>query len=117
AFMRLPEAEREAIVLAQQRETEELFRLFEARSREEQERWTPARSHAAPPPRVAPDFACSFCDRPRREVAKLMSGPRVFICDSCVGEAGGAMAHLLRACLLCDATRAGARGRCGGMEW
>jgi len=44
-----------------------------------------------------PEPVCSFCDRPRREVAKLMSGPRVFICDSCAAEAAGAMAHLLRA--------------------
>jgi ribonuclease VapC len=28
---------------------------------------------------------CSFCDRPSTEVAKLVAGPSVYICDSCVG--------------------------------
>jgi ATP-dependent Clp protease ATP-binding subunit ClpX len=31
------------------------------------------------------DFTCSFCGKRRREVRKLISGPRVFICDECVG--------------------------------
>ncbi len=31
------------------------------------------------------DFHCSFCGKRRREVRKLISGPRVFICDACVG--------------------------------
>jgi ATP-dependent Clp protease ATP-binding subunit ClpX len=30
------------------------------------------------------DFQCSFCQKRRREVRKLISGPRVFICDECV---------------------------------
>lgn len=29
-------------------------------------------------------FACSFCGKARREVGKMMSGPKVFICDECV---------------------------------
>ena len=95
AFLRLPEAERQALVLAQQRHIEEVWRLLEAAKRQEQEPHTIL--HVPPPPSVVPEFACSFCDRPRREVAKLISGPRVFICDSCVAEAAGAMAHLLRA--------------------
>jgi hypothetical protein len=101
AFLRLPEAERQAIVLAQQRRrdqaTEEYWRHIEAAKREEQERSPQAISRVSPPPSVMPEFVCSFCDRPRHEVAKLISGPRVFICDSCVAEAGAAMAHLLRA--------------------
>jgi hypothetical protein len=28
---------------------------------------------------------CSFCDHPSTEVAKLVAGPSVYICDSCVG--------------------------------
>jgi len=28
---------------------------------------------------------CSFCGKSEREVAKLLAGPRVFICDACVG--------------------------------
>jgi hypothetical protein len=94
AFLHLPEAERQAIVLAQQRRLDE---LLEVAKRREQERSSQAISRVPPPPRVMPEFVCSFCDRPRREVAKLISGPRVFICDSCVVEAAGAMAHLLRA--------------------
>jgi hypothetical protein len=30
------------------------------------------------------EFHCSFCGRPRSDVRKLIPGPRVFICDSCV---------------------------------
>ena len=30
------------------------------------------------------EFHCSFCAKQRREVRKLISGPRVFICDECV---------------------------------
>ena len=30
------------------------------------------------------EFQCSFCSKQRREVRKLISGPRVFICDECV---------------------------------
>jgi ATP-dependent Clp protease ATP-binding subunit ClpX len=32
------------------------------------------------------DFHCSFCGRKRLEVRKLISGPRVFICDVCVAS-------------------------------
>ena len=88
AFLRLPEAERQAI----QRKRDEEFRVIEEIVRQAMER-----PSLPPPPQVVLDLVCSFCDRPRREVAKLISGPRVFICDICVGEAGGAMAHLLRA--------------------
>jgi hypothetical protein len=28
---------------------------------------------------------CSFCKRPEGELAKLISGPRVTICESCIG--------------------------------
>ena len=30
------------------------------------------------------EFLCTFCDRARRAVRKLISGPRVFVCDGCV---------------------------------
>jgi ATP-dependent protease Clp ATPase subunit len=30
------------------------------------------------------ELNCNFCDRARRAVRKLISGPRVFICDACV---------------------------------
>lgn len=32
------------------------------------------------------DFHCSFCGKRRAEVRRLISGPRVFICDECVGR-------------------------------
>jgi hypothetical protein len=32
-----------------------------------------------------PIAACSFCLKPHTEVAKLVAGPGVFICDECVG--------------------------------
>ena len=28
---------------------------------------------------------CSFCGKTEREVGKLIAGPKVFICDACVG--------------------------------
>jgi hypothetical protein len=42
------------------------------------------------------DFQCSFCDADRRDVAKLISGPRVFICDACVGDATALVSNILR---------------------
>jgi len=36
------------------------------------------------PPRRAPLF-CSFCRKDEHSVAKLIGGPGVHICDSCVG--------------------------------
>ena len=44
-------------------------------------------------PTSGTDFECSFCDRGRPEVATLISGPRVFICESCVGTAVAAVKH------------------------
>jgi ATP-dependent protease Clp ATPase subunit len=32
------------------------------------------------------DFKCSFCEKKRTAVRKLVSGPMVFICDSCAAE-------------------------------
>jgi hypothetical protein len=43
------------------------------------------------------DFCCSVCGAPRKDVAKLISGPRVFICDGCVGDATAVVSHVLRA--------------------
>lgn len=31
-------------------------------------------------------WACSFCRRRATEVAKLVAGPRVYICDRCANE-------------------------------
>jgi hypothetical protein len=35
---------------------------------------------------VTRDAACTFCDRPPSEVAKLVAGPNVFICDGCISR-------------------------------
>src|SRR5437868_11236815 len=37
--------------------------------------------------RTPPDAVCTWCGRSPREVAKLIAGPRVFICDRCVDAA------------------------------
>jgi ATP-dependent protease Clp ATPase subunit len=34
---------------------------------------------------------CSFCRKTEREVAKLVAGPRVYICDECVAIANHLM--------------------------
>jgi hypothetical protein len=36
---------------------------------------------------IRPDAVCSWCGRPPSEVAKLIAGPNVFICDSCIESA------------------------------
>ena len=33
------------------------------------------------------DMVCSFCTRPPSEVAKLIAGPDVYVCDACVQHA------------------------------
>lgn len=37
-------------------------------------------------------FFCSFCAKSQHEVAKLIAGPAVFICDECVGLCTGIIA-------------------------
>jgi ClpX C4-type zinc finger len=44
-----------------------------------------------------PEFQCSFCDASRKDVRKLVSGPRVFICDDCVVDAAGTVTRILKA--------------------
>jgi hypothetical protein len=36
---------------------------------------------------IPPDMTCSFCARPPGEVAKLIAGPDVYICDGCIARA------------------------------
>lgn len=62
--------------------------------------------------RGAGDAVCSWCDRPPGEVAKLIAGPKIYICDACVeaaeraaGAAGGVHGERKRG--------GGTRGRCG----
>src|SRR5262245_50192210 len=33
------------------------------------------------------DAVCTFCERPPSEVAKLIAGPNVYVCDACVARA------------------------------
>ncbi len=37
--------------------------------------------------KVKPDMICSFCHLPASQVAKLIAGPKVYICDACVAAA------------------------------
>lgn len=36
--------------------------------------------------------ACSFCGKPHSQVARLVGGPGVYICDACVGLCNGILA-------------------------
>jgi ATP-dependent Clp protease ATP-binding subunit ClpX len=36
-------------------------------------------------------LVCSFCGKNEKQVAKLVAGPRVFICDECVAIASALM--------------------------
>lgn len=42
-----------------------------------------------PPTLMRRRLCCSFCGKPETEVAKLIAGPRVHICDACVGVCNG----------------------------
>lgn len=38
------------------------------------------------------EWRCSFCGRPHTEVARLVAGPAVYICDTCVDLCVGVLA-------------------------
>jgi hypothetical protein len=46
----------------------------------------PVPAPTLPRPEAGGEFACSFCHRPRSLVRGLVSGPRVFICESCITD-------------------------------
>jgi hypothetical protein len=60
---------------------------------------------------------CTYCDRPASEVAKLIAGPNVYICDRCVaaaeataaGKAKPAIGQAKR-CAFCSRTKRDGRG-------
>jgi hypothetical protein len=54
--------------------------------------------HSFAPSRRASNenYRCSFCSAHRDDVAMLISGPRVFVCDRCVGDATAIVTHVLR---------------------
>jgi hypothetical protein len=57
------------------------------------------------------DAVCTFCERPPSEVAKLIAGPNVYICDACIERSEHALAG--RAATGAGAVRpAGAAARC-----
>ena len=56
------------------------------------------------------DMVCTFCERPPSELAKLMAGPNVYICDECVDDADRAL-HGKPADRL-TAAKAGSKPRC-----
>jgi len=43
-----------------------------------------ATSTASAEPAAEPVMACTFCTKPTTEVARLVAGPGVFICNECV---------------------------------
>jgi ATP-dependent protease Clp ATPase subunit len=50
---------------------------------------------------------CSFCDRAQQQVAKLIAGPGVHICDGCVALVRGwpPLPHPGRSCSFCGTWR------------
>ncbi len=47
--------------------------------------WQRSINRPSEPKAAQPLFRCSFCNKNQRNVKKLIAGPRVFICDECVG--------------------------------
>jgi len=60
---------------------------------------------------ITRDAVCSWCNRPPSEVAKLIAGPRVFICDRCIDAAEAAMQGV-RGTHAMKRVQGGARQRC-----
>jgi len=60
------------------------------------------------------NLVCTFCQRPESQVAKLIAGPEVYICDACVMLAEGSLAGCVPAGVEGSLTIAkdGARNRC-----
>ena len=56
------------------------------------------------------DAVCTWCGRPPAEVRKLIAGPRIYICDSCVESAERVIAGRPKPGL--QVATAGARTRC-----
>ena len=61
---------------------------------------------------VSPDAVCTWCGRPPSEVAKLVAGPRVYICDSCIADAERTASVGETTGSFSVATRASIRRRC-----
>ena len=62
--------------------------------------------------RTRPDAICTWCDRPPSEVAKLVAGPNVYICDACVTAAGRIERGTGKAGAALKLAKTGSRERC-----
>ena len=51
----------------------------------EQEEITAARKNASEPAMQKTKVDCSFCGKNQVEVKKIIAGPRVYICNECIG--------------------------------
>jgi hypothetical protein len=61
---------------------------------------------------IRPDATCTWCGRPPSDVAKLVAGPRVYICDGCVTTAERVAAGGTTVGTFSVMTRASVRRRC-----
>ena len=61
---------------------------------------------------VRPDAVCTWCGRPPSEVAKLIAGPSVYICDACIADAERAASGRETPGSFSLTTRASVRRRC-----
>jgi hypothetical protein len=61
---------------------------------------------------VRRDAVCTWCDRPPSEVSKLIAGPDVYICDSCIGAAERAMSGTPGSSGMLRRAKRGAKDRC-----
>jgi len=57
-----------------------------------------------PKPSAPPQITCSFCGAGHREVAKMIAGPRVNICNECVDLCNDILAETLEATVDGDET-------------
>jgi hypothetical protein len=61
---------------------------------------------------VTRDAVCTWCHRPPSEVSKLIAGPNVYICDSCIDAAERAMCGVLGRSGMPRRAKEGAKDRC-----
>lgn len=61
---------------------------------------------------MRPDAVCTWCGRPPSEVAKLVAGPRVYICDACIAAAERGAGGLDTTGMFSVTTRPSTRQRC-----
>jgi hypothetical protein len=89
---RMTKDEREAVLQQRARRAAEIQEVLDSLRNQPEDRL-----EREPVSRPVDEFHCSFCGAARREVAKLISGPRVFICDVCTGDAVSVLARVLPA--------------------